>query len=336
MIKSGATTGKVAIVDTDRKFTIWSPLAVFRSNEKKVKSKYMFYYLQSSGFQKQVELSWSFGTQQNIGMRALERLSISVPPLAEQKKIADFLDEKCGEIDSIKADVQRQIELLNDYKKSVITEAVTKGLNPKAKLKDCGIKWIGKISTQWGLSKIGNVYSLRTQKVSDKVYPPLSVTMKGVLPQLENVAKTDDGDNRKLVKKGDFVINSRSDRRGSCGISDLDGSVSLINLVLKPHAEMNPRYYNWLFHTESFADEFYSWGHGIVDDLWSTRWQEMRNITIPVPPLSEQKEIADYLDEKCSEIDAVIADKQKQLETLDEYKKSLIFEYVTGKKEVLA
>ena len=256
------------------------------------------------------------------------------PPLAEQQKIADFLDERCGEIDSIRSDVQREIELLNDYKKSVITEAVTKGLNPKAKLKDSGIEWIGKIPEGWGLSKIGSIYSLRTQKVSDKNFAPLSVTMKGVLPQLENVAKTDDGDNRKLVRKGDFVINSRSDRRGSCGISALDGSVSLINLVLKPRTSMNPRYYNWLFHTDSFADEFYSWGHGIVDDLWTTRWQEMRNISVPVPPLSEQKAIADYLDEKCSAIDATIADKQRQLETLDEYKKSLIFEYVTGKKEV--
>ena len=164
---------------------------------------------------------------------------------------------------------------------------------------------------------------------------PLSVTMKGIVPQLESAAKTNDGDNRKLVRKGDFVINSRSDRRGSCGISEFDGSVSLINLVLKPRGEMNNRYYNWLFHTEQFADEFYKWGHGIVDDLWTTRWLDMRKIAVPMPPLSEQKEIADYLDNKCAQIDELISAKQSQFETLESYKKSIIYEYVTGKKEVV-
>jgi hypothetical protein len=118
----------------------------------------------------------------------------------------------------------------------------------------------------------------------------------GVVPQLATAAKTDDGDNRKLVKVGDFAINSRSDRRGSCGISSYDGSVSLINTIITPRTEMNPQYYNWLFHTELFADEFYKWGHGIVDDLWTTRWQEMKRIAIVVPPLAEQKAIADFLD----------------------------------------
>lgn len=97
---------------------------------------------------------------------------------------------------------------------------------------------------------------------------------------------------------------------------------------------MSPRYYNWLFHTTEFADEFYKWGHGIVDDLWTTNWQDMRNIILPVPPLNEQKEIAVFLDKKCASIDKIIAGKQEQLVTIEEYKKSLIFEYVTGKKEV--
>ena len=155
-------------------------------------------------------------------------------------------------------------------------------------MKDSGIPWIGNIPDSWGSDTIGSLYSLRVEKVSDKDYPPLSVTKKGVVPQLETAAKTNDGDNRKLVRKGDFAINSRSDRRGSCGISDFDGSVSLINTILTPRTEMNPRYYNWLFHTEQFADEFYKWGHGIVDDLWTTGWQEMKKISIIVPPQHEQ------------------------------------------------
>lgn len=196
-------------------------------------------------------------------------------------------------------------------------------------MKDSGISWVGEIPTNWTIGRIGGLYSLRNQKVSDKDYEPLSVTMKGVLPQLETAAKTNDGDNRKLVRKGDFAINSRSDRRGSCGIADRDGSVSLINTILKPRNQMNARYYNWLFHTPMFADEFYKWGHGIVDDLWSTNWEEMKKIQIPVPSLVEQQRIAEFLDRECGKIDGLIADIQAQIDTLEQYKRSIITEAVT-------
>lgn len=195
--------------------------------------------------------------------------------------------------------------------------------------KDSGFEWIGIIPTEWGLSKIGQVYRLRNTKVSDTDYPPLSVTNKGIVPQLDTAAKTNAHDDRKLVKKGDFAINSRSDRRGSCGISDYDGSVSLINTILAPLNEMNPGYYDWLFHTVQFGDEFYKFGHGIVDDLWTTGWQEMKKITIPTTPLPEQQRIADFLDAKCAEIDALTADIQAQIDTLEQYKRSVITETVT-------
>lgn len=196
-------------------------------------------------------------------------------------------------------------------------------------MKDSGIEWIGEIPISWSVSRIGGQYEHRNQKVSDKDYQPLSVTKQGVLLQLETVAKSDAHDDRKLVREGDFVINSRSDRRGSCGISAYSGSVSLINTVLKPRSRMNPTYYNWLFHTIQFADEFYKWGHGIVDDLWTTRWQDMKKIIIPFPSLDEQQKIADYLDKKCGEIDAITAEIQEQINTLEEYKKSVISETVT-------
>lgn len=196
-------------------------------------------------------------------------------------------------------------------------------------MKNSKIMWIGEIPEGWDTNNIGNLYSIRNEKVSDKDYEPLSVTKFGIVPQLDTAAKTNDGDNRKLVKTGDFVINSRSDRRGSCGISPMDGSVSLINTVLSPRGQMNPAFYNWLFHTESFADEFYKWGHGIVDDLWTTRWQEMKRISIIAPPLSEQQKIADYLDRKCSEIDKMIALEEKIIEELKAYKQSVITEAVT-------
>lgn len=195
--------------------------------------------------------------------------------------------------------------------------------------KDSGIEWIGRIPKQWNITKLGSLYLQRNEKVSDKDYAPLSVTMQGILPQLETAAKTDDGDNRKLVKKGDFAINSRSDRRGSCGISPYDGSVSLINTILKPRGEMNPIFYNWLFHTSLFADEFYKWGHGIVDDLWTTRWQEMKSISVAVPSLPEQQKIAEYLDVKCGEIDSLISLQEQMIAQLTDYKQSVITEAVT-------
>ena len=196
-------------------------------------------------------------------------------------------------------------------------------------MKDSGIDWIGTIPQDWQLSKIGSLYTQRNEKVSDKDYQPLSVTMQGILPQLATAAKTNDGDNRKLVRVGDFAINSRSDRRGSCGISPLDGSVSLINIILTPRTAMHPGYYNWLFHTTLFADEFYKWGHGIVADLWTTRWQEMKSITVPVPEYTEQERIAAFLDAECAEIDAVLEKTRASIEEYKKLKQAIITQAVT-------
>ena len=196
-------------------------------------------------------------------------------------------------------------------------------------MKDSGIDWIGTIPQDWQLSKIGSLYTQRNEKVSDKDYQPLSVTMQGILPQLATAAKTNDGGNRKLVRGGDFAINSRSDRRGSCGISPLDGSVSLINIILTPRTAMHPGYYNWLFHTTLFADEFYKWGHGIVADLWTTRWQEMKSITVPVPEYAEQERIAAFLDAECAEIDAVLEKTRASIEEYKKLKQAVITQAVT-------
>jgi type I restriction enzyme S subunit len=196
-------------------------------------------------------------------------------------------------------------------------------------MKDSGIEWIGKIPKDWELSKIGSAYSERNTKVSDTDYKALSVTMNGIVPQLETAAKTDNGDNRKLIRINDFVINSRSDRRGSCGISPYDGSCSLINTVLIPRENMNNAYYGFLFKTSQFADEFYKWGHGIVDDLWSTKWSEMKNIYIPEPSLDNQQRIASFLDSKCAKIDEYLSRQQQVIEKLKEYKQSVITEAVT-------
>ena len=196
-------------------------------------------------------------------------------------------------------------------------------------MKDSGVDWIGEIPCAWGLSKIGHVYTEKRIKVSDRDYPPLSVTMRGILPQLDTAAKTDAHDDRKLLCKGDFAINSRSDRRGSCGISQMDGSVSLINIVLQPKEEMNLQYYEWMFHSSMFSDEFYKWGHGIVDDLWTTGWQDMKKITIPTPALQEQKKIAVFLNEQCRELDDVFDKIRASIEEYKNLRQVIITQAVT-------
>ena len=194
--------------------------------------------------------------------------------------------------------------------------------------KDSGVDWLGKIPSDWELGRISAFFSERRQKVSDKDYPALSVTKLGVFPQWENVAKSNDGDNRKLVKKGDFVINSRSDRKGSSGIAKQDGSVSLINIVLKP-VNIEPRYSEYLFKSYNFIEEFYRVGHGIVADLWTTRFDDIKNSMIALPTFDEQVKIANFLDQKTAQIDQAIALKQQQIEKLGEYKQIVIQNAVT-------
>lgn len=296
-------------------------------------SKFLYYLLHAFDIRKGF-YGMGAGVRQGLTYDEVKVLKLPLPSISEQTAIATYLDTQCAKIDEITAEAKASIEDYKQWKASIIYEAVTKGLDPNAEMKDSGATWLGWIPDHWKLSKIGSLYSLRNEKVSDKDYPPLSVTMKGILPQLATAAKTDDGDNRKLVCAGDFAINSRSDRRGSCGISPYDGSVSLINTILTPRGRMHPDYYNWLFHTSLFADEFYKWGHGIVDDLWTTRWQEMKRILVTVPPYEEQAAIAAYLDSQCAKIDELSTEKQSLITDLESYKKSLIYEVVTGKRRV--
>lgn len=192
-----------------------------------------------------------------------------------------------------------------------------------------GVKWLGAIPTTWECKKIGSLFSERKTKVSDKDYIPLSVAKIGVVPQLETAVKTDAGDNRKLVCAGDFVINSRSDRKGSCGVSELNGSVSLINIVLKPRQAWNNRYVHYLLRSPIFSEEFYRYGRGIVADLWTTRCSEMKNIFLPVPPRSEQDQIVRYLDWQVSKINKLIAAKKKEIALISELKKTIVNAAVT-------
>lgn len=189
--------------------------------------------------------------------------------------------------------------------------------------------WYNSVPSAWQSLKLRANFSERNVKVSDKDFPALSVGKMGVVPQLETAVKTDNGDNRKLIQSGDFAINSRSDRKGSCGVSLYDGSASLIITVLKPHREMNGRFYHYLLRSHYFSEEFYRNGQGLVSDLWTTRWDKMRNIYIPIPPRAEQDQIVRYLDWKVSKINRLIKGYERQIKLLEERKRAFTFNAVT-------
>ena len=190
------------------------------------------------------------------------------------------------------------------------------------------LDWLGDIPSHWRLGKLGACFSERSEKVSDTEFPALSVTKNGIVPQMAHVAKTDAGDNRKKVCKNDFVINSRSDRKGSSGVSELDGSVSLISTVLEPRFYL-PRFAHHLFRSYNFQEEFYRFGKGIVADLWSTRYVEMRNIVVPLLPENEQECISNFLDSETAHIDSLILEKRASINLLKEKRQALISHMVT-------
>lgn len=202
-------------------------------------------------------------------------------------------------------------------------------LKPYEKYKETPALWLNIIPAHWESHKIRELFVERSEKVSDKDYSPLSVSKAGVVPQISTVAKTNNGDNRKLVRKGDFVINSRSDRRGSSGISNYDGSVSLINIVLKPRSFVNGRYMHYLLKSHYFIEEFYRNGRGIVADLWTTRYTEMKSIYLPVPTIEEQDQIVRFLDWKLAKINKLIRARKKQIALLNEQKQVIINHAVT-------
>ena len=189
--------------------------------------------------------------------------------------------------------------------------------------------WLDELPSHWQCTKIGALFSERKSKVSDKDYAPLSVARIGVVSQLATAVKTDAGDNRKLVCAGDFVINSRSDRKGSCGVAKLDGSVSLINIVLTPRNGLSERYVHYLLRSQPFSEEYYRNGRGIVADLWTTRYSEMKSILLPVPPCEEQDQIVRFLDWKVSNINKLINIKKKEIKAIDALKRSMVSHAIT-------
>ena len=195
------------------------------------------------------------------------------------------------------------------------------------KLIDSNVDWLGEIPEEWEIKRLGMHFTERNIKVNDTDFPPLSVTKFGIVPQLDSAAKSKANDNRKQVLVNDFVINSRSDRKGSCGLSKLEGSVSLICTVLEP-IKINENYSKYLLDNYGFAEEFYRWGHGIVDDLWTTRYEKMKRILIPFPNFDEQILVSNFLDKKVEKINELIQVQEDAIVKFEEYKQQVISETI--------
>ena len=311
---------------------------VYRLFDFKINSNFLFYFI-SNLFPSVMDKGSAQSTVPSVRLPMLQNFEVCQPPLPEQKKIADFLDAKCADIDQIRADIEKQIEILTDYKKSVITEAVTKGLDPKAKMKNSGIEWIGKIPEHWDVHPLYYYFGERKHKnVLGEEKNLLSISYgkiirknidskEGLLPENFN------GYN--IIEKDDIVMrltDLQNDKRSlRTGLVKEHGIITSAYVTLKAKRDLSAVYFHYLLHCYDLLKVLYNMGNGVRQGL---NFSELSRMMLIEPSIVEQKAIADYLDEKCSEIEATIAEKQKQLETLEEYKKSLIFEYVTGKKEV--
>lgn len=275
-----------------------------------------------------------------LNQSLIRNAKIVLPPLSEQHRIADFLDEKCAKIDAVIEKQKQVIEKLKEYKLSVITEAVTKGLDPTVPMKDSGIELCKTIPAFWKTKQIRYLFKLRDEKnylnfnevTLLSLYTDLGVFPHGEQEERGNKAVTVEG--YKTVYKNDIVVNIILAWMGAIGVSNYNGVTSPAYDIYSPQQNVNSKYYHYMFRTKLFSGECYKYGRGIMAMRWRTYSSEFKSIKVPVPRIEVQDEIADYLDNKCIEIDKIMSTKQSIIEKLTEYKKSLIYEVVTGKKEV--
>ncbi|PTL22122.1 restriction endonuclease subunit S [Shouchella clausii] len=349
MIKSGATTGNVAMVETDEEFSIWSPLALIRADKKKILPKYLYYFIGSVAFREQVEISWSFGTQQNIGMKVIENLFISVPPIHFQEKLVQYMESKVVQIDKLVEMKEKKISLLEQQRQSIITEAVTKGINPNAKMKDSGVEWIGEIPEHWEVTKIkyttyvkGRIgwQGLKSDEFIDE--GPFLVTgtdfTQGfvnwdtcyhISEERYNEAPPIQLQENDLLITKDGTIGKLAIVKGMPYKAILNSGV----FVTRPiHNKYLSKYMYWLLSSTIFEKyiKFMETGSTIKHLYQET----FVNFSYPIPSIIEQTEILHYLDIKIREIDSIKSNILKQIEKLKEYRQALIYEAVTGKIDV--
>lgn len=294
--------------------------------------RYWFNYVGSKRFYKQYSKSLRF----TLNADEFNRLFSLLPPLDEQQRIAEFLDRECGKIDGLKADIQAQIDTLEQYKRSVITEAVTHGLNPSAPMKDSGIPWVGQFPTHWTKKKGKYIlrYMSKPVKQDDGVitcFRDGEVTLRSNRRE-DGFTMADKEIGYQGVDVGDLVVHGMDGFAGAIGISDSRGKASPVLNVL--NTKQNKKYIMYYLRSMAYGEVFTALSTGIRVRSCDLRWNKLAELLYPLPPIDEQNNIVNYIDEQIARTNEIIADKKSQIETLDGYKKSLIYEYVTGKKEV--
>ena len=295
--------------------------------------KYILFLAKKVGY---IDLICNKATISHLTKEKLEEIFCIVPENEEQQQIANYLDTKCSEIDATAEDIQKEISLLEDYKKSVITEAVTKGLNHDAEMKDSGIEWIGEIPKHWKIIKGKYVLEYLQKPVKDDdgvitCFRDGEVTLRSNRRE-DGFTLSDKEIGYQGIDVGDLVVHGMDGFAGAIGISDSRGKASPVLNVL--NSKYNKRYLMYYLRSMAFSNIFVALASGIRVRSCDLRWNKLAELPYPTTNYAEQTEIVNYIDTKCSEIDTLIADKKRQLDILADYKKSLIYEYVTGKKEV--
>lgn len=331
--------GSIGISDSRGKS---SPvLVVCDSDENK---RYIMYYLRAMAYN-DVFTALATGIRVrscDLRWNKLSELPYILPSIQEQEQVVEAIESCTQNVNALMVNVQTQIEKLKAYRQSVITEVVIKGLDPTVPMKDSGVEWIGEIPAHWGVTRIKNMFELWNERNDEadltkvnliSLYTDLGVVQHSDLTATTgNRAVTAEG--YKIVRKHDIVVNIILCWMGAVGMSQYDGVTSPAYDIYRPLKDTNSEYYHYLFRTNRFNGECYRYGRGIMMMRWRTYSTEFRAINIPCPPAEEQKKIVTHLNEKCNKIDQLIAIKQAKIEKLEQYKRSLIYEYVTGKKEV--
>ena len=297
--------------------------------------KYLYYYLHSFDIAKGF-YGMGAGVRQGLNWDGVKWLKILAPSVPEQERIAAFLDAECAEIDAVLEKTRASIEEYKKLKQAVITQAVTKGIRGDRPMKDSGIEWIGDIPAEWDVIRVKQLLKERNERSKEGKEEPLSMSQKvGLVPtkfleSIPNMASSFVG--AKLAYVDDLVFNKLKAHLGVFSVSRYDGLVSPDYAVYCSTGKSNLKYLEYIFKTPQCIGEFRKKSTGIAAGLMRLYTEGLFSIYLPYPALSEQEEIAEYLNEKCTGIDALIVKKQQYLTEIENYKKSLIYEYVTGKK----
>lgn len=307
----------------------------FKLNDLADAGYYYYYYLNLDNTKELLHLAKNL--RHSLTEEQFGAIPTALPPLDVQKKISHKLERKVSEADVLITNVQAQIEKLKAYKQSLITEVVTKGLDPTVSMKDSGVEWIGEIPEDWEVVKTGRLFKENNRSpIGSDV--PLSLSQADGLVATDNMKesalKTSSYDNWKRVEIGDLVLNRFKAHLGVLFAANLTGIVSFHYGVYEAKRSLVPKFYEYLYHSNQYKAILGNASNGMVVGLQNLSNLGFYSTYSLYPPYADQEKLVSYLDKKCSEIDELIAVKQAKIEKLEQYKRSLIYEYVTGKKEV--